>query len=226
MNWFTATFTSSIGKKLIMSIAGLFLISFLVVHLGINLLVLKASGDSFNIAAHFMGTNILIKVFEVFLFLAFILHIIYGLILQIQNWMARPVRYKKENLTSQTSFFSKYMIHTAVIVLVFLVLHVADFYVKSKFLGEAAPVMIKGKEYHDLAAMVIERFQIPGYVIFYLASFLFLAFHLNHAFQSAFQTFGFNHNKYTPIIKTLGVLYSILVPTGFAFIALYVYFVK
>ena len=226
MSWFTSTFTSSIGKKLIMSLAGLFLIIFLVVHLGINLLVLLENNVYFNKAAHFMGTNIVIKVFEIVLFGGFILHMIYGLILQVQNWLARPVRYKIENLTNQTSFFSKYMIHTAIVVAVFLVIHLADFYIRAKFLGDIGEAVYGGKMYHDMAGLVELKFQLGGYSIFYLIALLFLAFHLNHAFQSAFQTLGINHNKYTPFIKFLGVLYSIFIPLGYAIIPLIIYFSK
>ncbi|HPD66080.1 MAG TPA: succinate dehydrogenase cytochrome b subunit [Bacteroidia bacterium] len=222
MSWFITAINSSIGKKLIMSFAGLFLIAFLLVHLGINLLVLLENNTYFNVAAHFMATNWVIKVFEVILFLGFLIHIIYALILQIQNWMARPVRYKIENLTSQTSFFSKYMIHTAVIILIFLVLHLFDFYLRSKLFEELPIDKISGKP--DMAAWVEAEFKETSAVIIYVVSFLFLAFHLNHAFQSAFQTLGLNHNKWTPVIKFLGLLYSILVPAGFAFISLYIYF--
>ncbi len=224
MNWFTTAITSSVGKKLIMSLAGLFLLVFLLVHLGINLLVLCDNKDNFNIAAHFMGSNIVIKVFEIVLFLGFLLHMIYGVVIQIGNWMARPVRYKKENLTSQTSFFSKYMIHTAVVIFVFLVIHLADFYYEARFTNEVGSVLINGKEYHDMASLILEEFTNGYYVLFYVVCFLFMAFHLNHAFQSAFQTLGLDHNKYTPWIKFLGILYSILVPLGFALIAILIYF--
>ena len=114
-------FQSSLTKKYVMAFAGLFLISFLFVHMTINLLVLLPDTDLFNVAAHFMGTNIVIKVFEIVLFGGFIIHIIYGLVLQIQNWMARPTRYRIEGW-SHSSPFSKFMIHTAVLIFIFLVI--------------------------------------------------------------------------------------------------------
>ena len=123
-------FNSSIGKKLMMALAGLFLVVFLLVHLGINItLILFEDPRVFNIAAHFMATNIVIKVFEVVLFGGILLHIIYGLIIQLLNWIARPVGYRVKN-PAQTSFFSKFMIHTALITLVFLVIHLFNFYFK------------------------------------------------------------------------------------------------
>jgi succinate dehydrogenase / fumarate reductase cytochrome b subunit len=217
-------FASSIGKKLIMSLAGLFLILFLIVHLSINLsLIFSDSREIFNKAAHFMSSNILVKIFEVILFGGFILHMFYGIFLQLLNWFARGRRYRIENF-SQTSFFSKFMIHTAVIIAVFLVLHLMDFYFKAKIFGEVPEVLYNGKSYHDMGLLVIEKFKIPGFVIFYLACFIFLAFHLLHGFWSAFQTLGLDHKVYTPVIKGAGILYTFLVIGGFALIPIYIYF--
>jgi succinate dehydrogenase / fumarate reductase cytochrome b subunit len=217
-------FASSIGKKLIMSVAGLFLIVFLVVHMGINLsLIFADSREVFNKAAHFMSSNVLIKIVEIVLFGGLILHMFYGLYLQIKNWIARGRGYRIGNY-SQTSFFSKFMIHTAVIITVFLVIHLSDFYFKSKVLGEVPEVFYNGKSYHDLGILVIEKFKIPGYVIFYIVCFLFLAFHLFHGFWSAFQTLGLDHKAYTPVIKVFGILYTLVITAGFTLIPLYVYF--
>ena len=220
-------FTSSIGKKLIMSLAGLFLIIYLVVHLGINVtLILFENSETFNKAATFMGNNPIIKVMEIILFGGFLLHMIYGTVLQIQNLLARPKGYKKTNY-SQTSFFSKYMLHTALILTIFLVLHLLDFWVKNKFLGEVHEITYaNGKTYHDLGAMVVDRFQIGWVVIVYVVLLLGLGFHLHHSFQSAFQTLGLNHKTYTPIIKALGVIYSIVVAGGFISIPIVIYFLK
>lgn len=212
-----------------MALAGLFLITFLFVHLGINITVLIPGNETtqdreiFNRAAHFMGTFPLIKVFEVILFGGFIIHILYGLILQIQNWMARPTRYKVEGW-SHTSPFSKFMIHTGIIVLIFLVIHMADFYVKAKFLGEVDDVVYNGETYHDLGALIILKFQHAGFVIGYIIAFILLGFHLHHAFQSGFQSLGLNHSKYTPFLKGLSTVISIIIPVGFTIIPLVIYF--
>ncbi len=205
---------SSITKKLVMALAGLFLILFLPVHLGINLLLLKEDPVPFNEAAHFMATFPPIKIFEVILLGTFLIHILWGIILQIQNWMARPSRYRVTNY-SQTSFFSKFMIYTGGIVLIFLVIHFINFYLMKLGIVEGDPENFY-KEAHDL-------FQLPGYITFYLVSFVILGFHLHHAFQSAFQTLGWNHKKYTPVIKALGVIYSIFIPLGFFIIPILIY---
>jgi succinate dehydrogenase / fumarate reductase, cytochrome b subunit len=220
-------FNSSIGRKLMMALAGLFLVVFLLVHLGINLtLILFDDPRIFNIAAYFMATNILIKIFEVVLFGGIFLHLIYGLIVQIMNWIARGKRYKIYN-NAQTSFFSKFMIHTAFIILVFLVIHLMDFYIKAKFgHGHVEEVVYNGKHYHDLGTMVLEKFSILWVDIFYIGCFLFLGFHLIHGFQSAFQTLGLNHTIYSPWIKALGVIYTFIIVIGFSVIPLIVYFTR
>ncbi len=207
-----------------MSLAGIFLLLFLLVHLGINLsLIIAETPKAFNVAAHFMHNNLVIKVFEVILFGAFILHIIYGLILQISNWLSRPKSYVRKN-QQQTSFFSKYMIHTALIVLIFLVIHIGDFYFKNLF-GSLEEITYDGTKYvADLGSLVIAKFQMPMFVAIYIASFVFLAFHLHHGFQSAFQTLGIDHKSYTPVIKTIGVIYTILIFAGFTAMPLVIYF--
>lgn len=208
-----------------MALAGLFLITFLFVHLGINLTLLIPGDEReiFNRAAHFMGTFPLIKVFEVVLFGGFIIHIIYGLILQIQNWMARPTRYKIEGW-SHTSPFSKFMIHTGIVILIFLVIHMMDFYIKAKFLGDVGEIDYGGELFHDLGKLVIIKFKLIGFVIGYILAFILLGFHLHHAFQSAFQSLGLNHSKYTPFLKGLSTVISIILPLGFTIIPLVIYF--
>jgi len=208
-----------------MALAGLFLITFLFVHLGINLTLLIPGDERelFNRAAHFMGSFPLIKVFEVVLFGGFFIHIIYGLILQIQNWLARPTRYKIEGW-SHTSPFSKFMIHTGIIIFIFLVIHIMDFYIKAKFIGDVGEISYDGEAFHDLGKLVLIKFENPGFVIGYIVAFILLGFHLHHAFQSAFQSLGLNHSKYTPCLKGLSTVISIFLPLGFTIIPLIIYF--
>jgi succinate dehydrogenase / fumarate reductase cytochrome b subunit len=208
---------SSVTKKLVMALAGLFLITFLIIHLSINLFLLSDNPDPFNKAAHFMATNPIIKVFEVILLAGFLIHIVLGILLQIQNWIARPRRYKV-TYTSQTSFFSKYMIYLGIIILIFLILHFFNFYFVKLGLVKGDPENFYG--------MVHELFRIPSYTVIYIFCFVILSFHLHHAFQSAFQTLGLNHKKYTPVIKGIGLIYSIVVPLGFAIIPLIIFFFK
>ena len=203
----SSVFGSSLTKKLVMALVGLFLIIFLLVHLGINLFLLSEDPVPFNKAAHFMASNPVIKVFEIVLIAGFLIHIIWGSILQIQNWLARPSRYRVTH-SSQTSFFSKYMIYTGVIIFIFLILHFMNFYFVK--LG-----LIEG-DHENFHKMANDLFKIPVYSIIYVICLLILAFHLHHAFQSAFQTLGLNHPKYTPIIKGLGTIYAIVEPAAFS----------
>lgn len=213
---------SSVTKKIVMAVAGLFLISFLMVHLGINLLMLRSdNGAMFMEAVHFMTTNPLIKIFEVVLFGGFAIHIIFGVILQIYNWIARPNRYKVEGF-SQTSFFSKYMIHTGAIIFIFLSIHFTNFYFVK--LGLVDPPA--GVKPHDFYTMAQLLFASDFYSVLYIVLMVFLGFHLQHAFQSAFQTLGLVHGKYTPFIKAVGTFYAIVVPAGFAVIPVYFMFFK
>lgn len=206
---------SSITKKLTMALAGLFLILFLPVHLGINLLLLKSDPEPFNNAAHFMATFPVVKIFEIILLATFIIHIIWGIILQIQNWLARPIRYKVPNY-SQTSFFSKFMIWTGLIIFIFLIIHFMNFYfIKIGW--------VKGNP-EDFYSVAHQLFKMPAYLAIYLISFLILGFHLSHSFWSAFQTLGWDHPKYTPIIKALGLIYAIVIPLGFFIIPILIFF--
>ena len=213
---------SSITKKVVMALAGLFLISFLVVHMAINLLLLCSDdGASFMVAVEFMTTNPLVKIMEIFLMSGFAVHILIGIIIQIQNWMARPVRYKVEGF-SHLSFFSKYMIHTGAIIFIFLCIHFTNFYFV-KLGWVSAPEGVGKEDFYQMATLL---FADKFYAILYVVLMIFLGFHLHHAFQSAFQTLGLNHTKYTPFIKVLGTLYSIVVPLGFASIPLFFIFIK
>jgi succinate dehydrogenase / fumarate reductase, cytochrome b subunit len=211
---------SSIGKKLIVALAGLFLMTFLLVHLTINLfMLLNDGGHLYARAVHFMTTNIFIKIFEIVLFGGFIIHMLYGVIVTIKNWMSRPVGYYKSNNTT-TPFFSKYMIWTGLVIFTFLVIHFMNFYFVK--LGIVSPPA--GLDKHSFYEMAILLFQNKVYSAIYIVLLVLLGFHLNHAFESAFQTLGLNHNKYSCAIKMLGTIYSIVVSGGFILIPIYFMF--
>lgn len=202
---------SSISKKFVMALAGLFLLVFLPVHLIINLMLLKSDPEPFNNAAHFMATFPLIKIVEVILIAAIVVHIFYGIFLQIQNWLSRPVGYAGGN-RSETTFFSKFMIWTGASVLTFLVLHFFNFYFIKLGLVEGDP--------ENFYTVAHDLFSIPAYNYIYLTCFVLLGLHLFHAFSSAFQTLGLNHRIWTPVINILAWIYAICLPAGFAFISI------
>ena len=209
---------SSITKKIWMALLGIFLVMFLVVHLSINLCLLRSDGGRwFNDAATFMGTNYVVKVFEVILFACFIFHILLGIILQVQNWMSRPVRYAVNN-KSTTPFLSKYMIWTGGIVFIFLVIHLMNFYA-IKLGWVSGPMLSKNEP--DFYQRAIDLFSQPSYSLVYILLFIVLGVHLNHAFQAAFQSLGLNFTKYTKCIEWFGLIYSIVIPSGFIIIPIY-----
>ncbi len=202
-----------------MAFLGLFLMIFLVVHLGINLCLLRDDGGAwFNAAAYFMGTNYIVKVFEIGLFAGFIFHILIGIILQIQNWMARPVRYKVTNKT-YTPLLSKYMIYTGGIVLIFLIIHFMNFYfIKLGWVSNPNFFPDGEPNFYIIAQELFAR---PGYSILYIILFFVLGIHLNQAFQAAWQTLGVNHPQYNKFIQRFGTFYAIVVPLGFIIIPIY-----
>jgi len=208
---------SAISKKFVMALAGLFLLVFLPVHLIINLLLLKDDPAQFNNAAHFMATFPPVKVVEILLFLTIVVHITYGIIIQIQNWLTRPVRYAVRN-KSETSAFSRFMIWTGGSVLVFMVIHFFNFYFMKLGWVEGNP--------EDFYSVAHNLFAIPGYVVFYWFCFIILGLHLYHALQSAFQTLGVKNEFWTPVIRVLALIYSIILPLGFASIPLFIWLIK
>ena len=194
-----------------MAIAGLFLLTFLPLHLFINLMLLKNEPGPFNAAAHFMATFPVIKIMEVVLFGTILVHISFGVLLQIQNWIARPVGYSRGN-KSEISFFSKFMIWTGATVFTFLIIHFFNFYFIK--LG-----IVKGNA-EDFYSLAHNLFKVPAYDYIYLTCFALLGFHLYHAFSSAFQTVGLNHRIWTPVVKIFALVYAIIIPAGFAFISI------
>jgi len=202
---------SSISKKFVMALAGIFLLLFLPVHLSINLLLLKDDPQSFNQAAHFMATFPLIRIIEIVLILAILMHIIWGIYVQIQNWLARPVGYAARN-RSETVFFSRFMIWTGASVMTYLILHFFNFWFMRLGLVPGDP--------EDFYTVAHNLFRIPAYNYIYLVCFLLLGLHLYHAFKSAFQTLGLNNKFWTPVLKALALIYAIILPSGFAFISL------
>ena len=214
--------TSSVGRKILMALSGFFLLFFLLQHFLINFLsVLNA--DTFNEVSHFMGTNPLIQYFlQPVLLFGVLFHLGMGIYLDLQNKKARPVKYAMNKPAENTNWMSRNMIITGIMILLFLGLHFYDFWIpeiNTKFIEGDWSGMHNGgfRYFHELQ----DKFIDPIRVIIYVIAFIFLSLHLLHGFQSAFQSVGFNHRKYTPIIKKLGTLYAIIIPLGFIFIAIF-----
>lgn len=222
----TGFLTSSIGKKFIMGLTGLFLISFLVVHCFINMLIFfNDGGETFNKGAEFMGTNWIIRAMEYVLFIGLILHMIQALVLTLENRKARPVQYAKTNGAANSSWYSRSMGLLGTLILMFLIIHLKHFWVLSRFTDHIAHnefEKLPGQE--TLFKEMMEVFENPIVVVVYVLAMISLAYHLLHGFQSAFQTLGLNHRKYTPMIKKTGVVFSVVICTCFASMPLAMHF--
>jgi len=214
-------FSSSLGRKYLMAITGLFLCSFLLVHL-IGNVALYTDPVKFNEYTRFMSSNPLIRVMEIILVVGFLAHIIDAVLLTKANKAAQPVKYAMDKKNS--SWYSRNMGLTGSIILAFLVLHLQSFWYQYKF-GEVVYVLdSNGESIKDMYTIVITAFQQSWYAGIYVIAMVLLGSHLNHGFQSAFQSVGLRHKKYTPTIKKLGTAFAVLITLGFISFPIYFYF--
>lgn len=228
MSWFTKFLSSSIGQKVIMSLTGIFLMLFLVVHLLGNLQLLKDDGgEAFNTYAFFMTHNMLIKIISYSLYAFILWHAVQGIRLWLHNRAARGnVRYAV-NHTRGSERSARNMAWFGIIIFVFIILHMYQFWLQMK-MGVLPPVDVAAYD-HPVANLYIpvkEAFKNGGYVLFYVVSMVIIGLHLWHGFWSSFQTIGINHPRYNGLIKAVGYIYSVGIPAGFALIPLWMYFTK
>lgn len=213
-------FSSSIGRKYAMALSAMFLLVFLVMHLSVNLLSVFGE-TAYNNASQFMGYNPLIQfLMQPVLIFAVFFHFIMGFILEVRNNKARPIKYADNDASQNSSWMSRNMIISGLVVLAFLGLHMYDFWyheMNYKYV-EGLPVE-ETRFWGDLHGKFADLWRVVLYVI----AFILLGLHLAHGFQSSFQSIGARHPKYTPVIKAFGNWYSILIPAGFIFIAVFHY---
>jgi len=245
MSWFTSMMSSGIGKKLLMALTGLFLISFLVIHMTGNLQLFQDDGGyAFNKYAKFMTTNPLIKTVSYLLYATILIHAVYAFILIAHNKSARPSGYQVSRKSENSSWASRNMGILGTIILIFIVIHLSNFWFPMKFgympyakyellengdhtvtqlePDQVTPAMKESPGiYKDLYASVSTAFEEWWLVALYLVAMIGLAFHLAHGFSSAFQTLGLRDSKYYPVIHKLGIAFAIVVPALFAAMPLY-----
>ncbi|MEO5646732.1 MAG: succinate dehydrogenase cytochrome b subunit [Chitinophagaceae bacterium] len=213
-------FTSSIGKKYIMGFTGFFLITFLIVHAAVNSLIFyNDKGETFDKVAHFMSHNYIIRFLELGLFAGIILHAIQGIILWRQNMASRPIGYARNKHHTKSKWYSRSMGLLGTLVLLFLIMHLYHFW-----LGSKNALYLRNDRPHYLYTEMQHVFSQPILVALYMLGLISLGFHLLHGFQSAFQTFGINHKKYTPLIQGMGIFYTVVIIILFALMPLSVYF--
>ncbi|MEZ5172290.1 MAG: succinate dehydrogenase cytochrome b subunit [Bacteroidia bacterium] len=222
-------FKSSLGRKYLMAFSGLFLCLFLVVHVAGNLQLFKDDGGrAFNEYTYLMTHNPFIKVVSYVNYLLILLHIVDGFMLAAANRKARSSRYAMVDQSKSSSWSSRNMAVLGTLILIFLVIHLRSFWFEMKF-GSMPVIQYEtgGEEYKDMYIIVKEAFGQLWYSAIYIVCMVALGFHLVHGFQSAFQTLGLNHHKYTPIIKNVGIgVFAILIPALFAAMPLFFLLLK
>ena len=200
----------ALEKKLLMGLTGLFLISFLVIHVSLNSFIFfNDGGRAFNAGAHFMAHNPVIRILEIGLFAGLLLHIFQALMLTLENRKARPISYEVVNGNANSSWYSRSMGILGSLLLLFLVVHLGNFWVPTK-------ISVFNHTEHDTFGGMKVVFSQWYFVVIYLVGVISLLYHLLHGFQSAFQSLGINHKKYTPLIKKTGMWFSIIVCLLFA----------
>jgi len=223
MKW-SEFFTSSVGKKFVMGLTGIFLISFLVVHVGINACIWAMDdGKMFNKAAHFMGATVVIRILEIGLFVGFFIHIIQGLVLEFQNRAKRSVGYQVPMGNKGSKWYSRSMGLLGTIVLLFLIIHWKQFWIPSRFTDLAEVTYEDNVPVHDMFSLMKTTFEEGWVVILYVVACISLAYHLLHGFQSAFRSLGVHNRRYLGMIRSIAIGFSIVVPLAFAMMPVSMY---
>jgi len=208
-------FYTSVGRKIVMALTGLFLCIYLIEHLYGNLLLYKLDeGRAFNSYTEFMTGNLIIRAIEYVLFTGFIIHAIDGFMLTLANRKARPVHYAINRQSQNSTWFSRNMGLTGSIIFVFLVIHLREFFFAHRFGGST----------EWMSVSVANAFSSAWYAALYLVAMVLLGAHLNHGFQSAFQTLGWNNHKYMKNMKYAGSTFAIIMMVGFASFPVIFYF--
>jgi succinate dehydrogenase / fumarate reductase cytochrome b subunit len=219
-------FNSSIGRKYAMALSAFFLIIFLVIHLAVNITSLF-SENVFNEMSHFMGTNPLIQfAMQPVLIFGVIFHFIMGFVLELKNKGSRNVKYAKNNGAANSTWMSRNMIYSGLVILAFIVLHFIDFWIpeiNTKYIQGDMSGVLAGEDGYRYFEELQHKFVEPWRVGAYIVAFVFLALHLLHGFTSAFQSIGATVGR-QKTMKNIGKAYSILIPLGFIVIALFHHF--
>jgi succinate dehydrogenase / fumarate reductase, cytochrome b subunit len=222
MNWFTKLLSSTLGRKLLMALTGLFLILFLIIHLIGNLQLLKDDGgEAFNVYAQFMTSNPLIVMISYINYACILLHILWAILLTVRNRAARGSQ-GYAVVKNSSPWTSRNMGILGTFIFIFLVIHLRGFWYEMHW-GGIPTVNYDGKEVKNLYATVDTAYSQLWFVSIYVFSMLMLAFHLWHGFMSAFQTLGANHSKYNPLIAFVGKAFAIVVPALFALIPIWMF---
>jgi succinate dehydrogenase / fumarate reductase cytochrome b subunit len=215
-------YKSTLFRKIVMSLTGLFIAFFLIIHLAGNLQLLlpeEVAHEQYNWYSHLLSGNIIIEVIAILLYISILVHIFDALYITIHNYRAGGPSLKRDTRSKVSSWYSRNMGVLGIVILIFLVVHLKDYWYIYKF-GEL-PLDAQGNK--DLYTIVMASFENLWYVILYLAGFIGLAYHLAHGVSSAFRTLGLYSKSYIKIFKYLGYAFAILLPLGYAIVAVILY---
>lgn len=215
MNSFLKFYESSIGKKIIMSLTGLFLCIFLLEHMIGNLLLYWGE-ETYNAYTELLVSNPIIRTIEIGLFATLLIHPFVGFALWLRNRQARPAKYDVYKLSENAPLASRITMLTGTIILIFLILHLRTFFFPLRF-----------SEVHlSPYALVQEAFSQLWYSAFYVGALILLAYHLKHGFESAFQTLGLRDNRYLSLLRVVAAIFWLIIPIGFASLPIYFYWMS
>lgn len=214
-----------------MALTGFFLITFLIVHVGLNSCIFydlsffdpSDNGSMFNRAAHFMGASLVVRIMEIGLFAGLILHIVQGYVVELKNRSRRGKAYAKDLGNRGSKWYSRSMALLGTLILLFLIVHISAFWVPSRITHDLEPVTYGYTETHNLFLRMYEVFQNEWIVLLYIVGVGSLAFHLFHGFHSAFRTMGVHNKKYLSLLKGLGYGFTIIVSVLFVLMPISMY---
>lgn len=220
---FLTALKSQVGRKILTGITGIGLIIFVILHLLGNL-TLFGDYQAFNMYTYTLESlGWILYILEAGLAICFLLHAYIGISIWWNRRKNRPEgyeEYQSKGGPSHNTWASRSMALTGVVLLVFLVIHLASF----KFGDTNMITLPNGETGRNLKALVMESFQSPWYAFGYTFVMILLGFHLKHGFWSAFTSLTMKHKKYSAIIYSVGIVFAILIAVGFLFIPLYIYF--
>ncbi|WP_445957468.1 succinate dehydrogenase cytochrome b subunit [Yeosuana sp.] len=213
-------FKSSVGRKVAMALSAFFLMFFLIIHISVNITSLF-SADLFNELSHFMGTNPLVQfIMQPVLIFGVVFHFVMGFVLEIKNKKALGVAYVKNNGAANSTWMSRNMIYSGLVILAFIVLHFIDFWIPEINHKYIAVLPEDPTRYFaELQHKFIPVWRVAAYVV----AFIFLGLHLAHGFTSSFQSMGITAGR-KKFLRNVGLGYSIIIPLGFIIIALFHHF--
>ncbi len=213
-------------RKSIVAATGLFLCIFLIVHLSANAILLlpeTTARELYNSYSTALRENLFITLIAYLLYISIILHVVYAAIITFRNTKSKGEKYKVNHNNKNSTWMSQNMGFLGVFILLFIVVHLANFWAKIKLgIGEDVGVDVNGNvDVYEVTSLLFHNMY---FMLFYSVLMIPLGFHLYHGLKSAFMTLGFYHKKGLRLLAKISLAYAIIMSVGFGIIPLFVYF--